>query len=157
MNINAYNSFLTLIDHSNNFSEEFLLDIVSQINRINHYTDTGSMESNELIHIFGRYSSNAVQITKGSLSLGIGIYIKFSFINHSCYPNCILQFDGRKLIVRCISAVNTGDMITFNYLTDITPYLQRHDTLKNLYYFDCNCVLCQKDKLSTNLISVDVY
>lgn len=124
-----------------------------QINRINHLTITGTLESNELIHIFGRYTSNAIHIidNNSNESIGIGVYFKFSFINHSCYPNCIIKFDNNKIIkVISIKPISKGEMICFNYLTEIKPFQERRDTLKSLYYFDCNCELCEIEKKENN-------
>ncbi len=50
----------------------------------------------DLISIFGKLVINSLSISNDdmSMSLGSGLYLGISSIDHSCYPNCAVVFDG---------------------------------------------------------------
>lgn len=54
----------------------------------------------ELLGIFGRMSVNSFNILDTDMtSLGVGIYLGPSVIDHSCKPNAIAVFEGTKIII----------------------------------------------------------
>ncbi len=58
----------------------------------------------DLISIYGKLLINSLSITNEdmSISLGSGLYLGISSIDHSCYPNCVVVFDGVEASVKVI-------------------------------------------------------
>ncbi|XVE95424.1 hypothetical protein REPUB_Repub02eG0095800 [Reevesia pubescens] len=43
--------------------------------------------------------------------LGVGLYPGISIINHSCLPNSVLVFEGRRAVIRAVQHVQKGDEV----------------------------------------------
>jgi SET domain-containing protein len=52
------------------------------------------------------------------------------YVNHSCDPNCGLEFDGERVYLRSILHINRGDELTFDYATSQHSFPFR---------FNCQC------------------
>lgn len=44
------------------------------------------------------------------------------FLNHSCTPNCEVEWDGRRLWIVAKRDIQAGEEITFNYGYDLVDY-----------------------------------
>jgi hypothetical protein len=77
-------------------------------------------------------------------NIGIAFYPIGKLINHSCAPNAVASFTGKKLVIRAVRPIKKGEEIYISYL-DIFYYSKkdRREELKNIYFFDCNCWLCE--------------
>ncbi|KAF7546941.1 hypothetical protein G7Z17_g8059 [Cylindrodendrum hubeiense] len=64
--------------------------------------------------------------------------------NHSCIPNAMVQFIGRKAILRAESLIQAGDEIEISY-TDYTYPLSKRREALSPYNFTCQCLRCTKD------------
>jgi SET and MYND domain-containing protein len=66
----------------------------------------------ELLELWCRLSCNSHAILDTELEdVGVGIYIGLSQLNHSCYPNCTIVFDGTTAIIRSLCAINPGEEV----------------------------------------------
>lgn len=82
-------------------------------------------------------------------SLAAAIYTAPSFINHSCVPNCIVVFTGRKLSVRSTQEINAGDQLFISYTEQLQTYSDRKKELDRMYGFQCTCKRCRADEAIT--------
>src|SRR6266404_1449256 len=102
----------------------------------------------ELMEIMGKLDMNHVLITRygiDELSLGIGLYLGFALLNHSCDPNACMTFDKNKMGVRAVKDIKKGKEITVTYIDVLRERPKRQDILKYEYYFDCGCDRCTDD------------
>lgn len=78
---------------------------------------------------------------------GSGLYSNQSKINHSCVPNCEIQFpqSNHVLQVTALQKINPGEEITISYLDECALSRSRHSrqkVLKENYMFICQCEKC---------------
>lgn len=67
-------------------------------------------EPRELLRIFGRMSVNSFNILDTDMtSLGVGIYLGPSILDHSCKPNATAIFEGTKLLIRTLCDLESLD------------------------------------------------
>lgn len=65
--------------------------------------DTKLPNSAEMLAIFGRICVNSYNILDPDMnSIGVGIYLGPSVIDHSCKPNAIAVFDGTTILIRAL-------------------------------------------------------
>lgn len=58
----------------------------------------------ELMGIYGRLCTNCFNILDINMNtIGVGIYLGGSVMDHSCKPNAVAVFEGTNLIVRTIT------------------------------------------------------
>lgn len=108
----------------------------------------------ELLEVYCRILINSVEITDDfGNSVGTGVYLALSAVDHSCKPNVSVTFHGNTARLRAIENIKEPLLqnIRLNYLTQIVPRDERRRRLKQQYYFDCNCDLCL-DKDADNVI-----
>ena len=86
--------------------------------------------------------------------IGIGIYLAFSKIQHSCAPNAVLVFNGKIAIIKAIAKVEKFSDLRISYLNN---YLRgeevnlntekRREYLKDIYSIHCKCQICEDEKI----------
>ncbi|EFW99604.1 set and mynd domain protein [Grosmannia clavigera kw1407] len=64
--------------------------------------------------------------------------------NHSCVPNAVVSFAGRKAFLRAEQAIRAGDEVTISYIDYTKPKSVRQRGL-DLYHFTCDCARCADD------------
>lgn len=64
-----------------------------------------------------------------------------SLINHSCDPNAIVHFEGRKLRVFAQRDLSRGNEIYVSYINH-SNYKVRQEELKTHWRFTCSCPVC---------------
>ena len=72
-------------------------------------------------------------------------YLKYSLLNHSCDPNTIGVFDGKRLELRAIKEIKVGEEVTLSYTDAYTAILEerKKKKLKLEYWgFQCKCDIC---------------
>ncbi|GAB2290844.1 hypothetical protein Dimus_025108 [Dionaea muscipula] len=88
--------------------------------------------------------------------LGTGLYPVVSIINHSCLPNSVLMFDGRKAVVRAVNCIPKGTEVLISYIDTAGSTITRQKALKEQYFFTCSCSRCimlgQSDDIQENAI-----
>ena len=84
-----------------------------------------------------------------------GLFIKASYINHSCDSNCRRSFIGDMQIVRASRNLPAGTELTFWYhMPDHTiTYDQTQKKLKN-WGFKCTCSICEHNKNTKKSVRV---
>ncbi|KAM3532396.1 hypothetical protein NHJ13051_000382 [Beauveria bassiana] len=72
-----------------------------------------------------------------------GIWIKASYVNHSCVGNCRRSFIGDMQIVRAAADMEPGTELVFSYRQpkDLETYEDVQRSLNN-WGFTCDCALC---------------
>ena len=78
--------------------------------------------------------------------IGLGLWKYFSLFNNSCLPNTTNYGIGDFIFVMPNRLIKKGEEITILYLSTPKYYESRKDLFKDLYNFECKCLLCQKEK-----------
>lgn len=66
---------------------------------------------NELLSIYGKICINSFNILDVDCnSLGVGIYLGPSILDHSCKPNAVAIFSGTKILIRTIEDLPSLDL-----------------------------------------------
>ncbi|KAL5241357.1 hypothetical protein ACI65C_008767 [Semiaphis heraclei] len=79
--------------------------------------------------------------------IGGSIYPTLALLNHSCDP-CIARYHrGTTVVIHNIRELRAGEAITENYgpMYMYHSKEERQKTLKNSYWFECNCIACRQD------------
>ncbi|XP_047525760.1 histone-lysine N-methyltransferase SMYD3 [Pieris napi] len=99
----------------------------------------------DLMGLYGRMVINSFTILDNDLnSIGSAVYIAASIIDHSCNPNAVATFDGRKIIVRALVDMPKFDWkkIRISYIELMKTPFDRQKELLQSYYFVCQCEKC---------------
>lgn len=58
---------------------------------------------------------NSLNISNDELTetLGSGLYLSAASLNHSCYPNCVIVFNGMHLTVKVLKEFSDIDKVTY--------------------------------------------
>ncbi|KAI1307251.1 Histone-lysine N-methyltransferase SMYD3 [Halotydeus destructor] len=97
-----------------------------------------------LLELFAIICINSFSILDLSLNeIASGLYIAGSAFDHSCVPNAAPVFDGRRLQIRAIKAIEPRDDVFVNYLDLKLSTPERAARLKDQYYFTCSCARCR--------------
>lgn len=72
-----------------------------------------------------------------------GVFPEGAILNHSCEPNAILIYDGKKQIIRTIKNVEECEELVHSYTDVCKPTSVRQQHLLRTYGFLCNCERCQ--------------
>ncbi|XP_068628682.1 histone-lysine N-methyltransferase SMYD3 [Battus philenor] len=102
----------------------------------------------ELMGMYGRMVINSFTILDVDMnSIGTGIYLASSIVDHSCNPNAVATFEGKTINIRAIKDMSSLDwnQIRISYIDLLkTPYERQTELLEN-YYFLCQCDRCMDD------------
>ena len=71
----------------------------------------------------------------------IGMWLKASYINHSCYPTVRRSFIGDMMVWRAQTDIASGTELRFGYISGDQDYAGRQEALGK-YGFTCECVIC---------------
>ncbi|KDR23505.1 histone-lysine N-methyltransferase SMYD3 [Zootermopsis nevadensis] len=113
-----------------------LIDFVGESNLPN---------SAELMGIYGRMCVNGFNILDPEmLSIGTGIYLACSVIDHSCDPNAVAVFDGITIHIRAVKDMPVLDWkkVFISYIDLLNFPKDRQAELQATYYFLCDCKPC---------------
>lgn len=79
----------------------------------------------------------------GNEVIGYGLFMDASNINHSCRSNAVRVFDGSTMEIRAWRDIDTNvEEVTLSYINCQEPREQRKQSLRQYYYFDCQCEWC---------------
>lgn len=160
----SYKEIIKLVHHTNKYdSRTRLCDSLGAlylallVQRMTSYerVDDQLLELTHLLlrHIY-QIAVNGIQVVKRNYdnhtecSLGVGLYIHISLLNHSCYSQLSAVFEGNSLKLVTRNRVEEGDELTFNYgphYKVIKDRRTRRDLLRSFYFFECNCKACEED------------
>lgn len=77
--------------------------------------------------------------------IAVGVFPVASMLNHSCAPNTALLYEGRRIIFKAATTINTGAEI-FNCYGPQRGYMdteERQRALLQQYHFECDCEACE--------------
>ena len=80
--------------------------------------------------LLSQFEVNMLRIQDNDLhSIGGGLYIIPSLLNHSCIPNCSVVFEGKTLSVRIVSPIPSGQQVSPPLSSPSTLHLSPNDLL----------------------------
>ncbi|KAM0342585.1 hypothetical protein ACHAPU_009440 [Fusarium lateritium] len=80
-----------------------------------------------------------------------GLWIRASYINHSCIPNSKKDFIGDLLIFRATRRITAGEEITHSY-DESSDYGIRKAMIRKTWNFECRCQLCTVEEAEGEVI-----
>ncbi|KAL0276279.1 UNVERIFIED_CONTAM: hypothetical protein PYX00_003885 [Menopon gallinae] len=102
--------------------------------------------SAELLGIYGRMVINSFSIFDDSgHTIGTGLYLAASVVDHSCNPNAVTVFDGTTLYIRTLEDMENINWpnIYISYIDNLDLPSKRQKELERVYYFLCQCQKCK--------------
>ena len=92
---------------------------------------------------------NSLNISDDELkeTVGSGLYLSASALNHSCEPNCIITFVGSRLKVTALKRIELNEEPLISYIELICAKTERQEQLQRLYYFKCECQRCSSNSI----------
>lgn len=145
MMMDNYNLVEALPSHMSDFNEKQLVLYAQMANLVNIIKPSEELNLKEITQNFCRFSCNAHTICDSELRpMGTGLYPVISIINHSCFPNAVLLFEGRQAVVRAVEPIREGSELTVSYIEIAASTASRKKSLKEQYFFDCKCLRCLK-------------
>lgn len=89
-------------------------------------------------------------------SIGTGIYLAASILDHSCKPNAVATFEGPQISIRLIEDIPELDWskIKISYVDLIDLPETRRADLQNAYYFLCECERCTDPKMTPKMLAM---
>eukprot|EP00066_Takifugu_rubripes_P005502 XP_003969594.1 PREDICTED: histone-lysine N-methyltransferase SMYD3 [Takifugu rubripes] len=114
--------------------------------------DTPSLSScRDALSLIAKVTCNCFTISDGELQeIGVGLYPSLSLLNHDCRPNCVMVFEGTKLLLRAVRGLSPGEELTISYIETLSLNEDRQQRLEDQYCFTCHCQCCNSpdnDKL----------
>ncbi|KAK2603836.1 hypothetical protein QQS21_003960 [Conoideocrella luteorostrata] len=90
-----------------------------------------------------KIETNAFHRYDADLADQVGIFLEptLAMANHSCIPNAMVLFMGRKAVLRAETAIQAGDEIEISYTDYTGPFMGRQQALSS-YSFICRCPRC---------------
>jgi len=88
---------------------------------------------------------NTFSILDGEMqSLGTGLYLAASIVDHSCNPNAVAVFEGTTITIRALEDFPILDWskIFISYVDLMKLPEERQMELNDTYYFVCQCTRC---------------
>ncbi|CAH1154974.1 unnamed protein product [Phaedon cochleariae] len=101
--------------------------------------------SAELMGMYGRMCVNSFSICNQEFhSIGTGIYLAASVVDHSCQPNAVVTFEGTTLVMRALEKLPSlnWSKIFISYIDVMALKSERQAELEKTYYFLCQCPKC---------------
>lgn len=103
--------------------------------------------SAEILGLYGRICVNSYNILDSDMnSIGVGIYLGASIIDHSCKPNAVAVFEGTTILIRALVDIPRLDwsQIHISYIDVLNTTMTRRSELQSTYYFLCECQKCKE-------------
>ena len=101
-----------------------------------------------IVHLYCIIEVNAFGISdKQLLRAGKGLYSPTNLFNHSCRPNCVAIFRGRRQFIVSNRAIQEGEELCISYVDQgIEDVPSRKLLLSQEYFFDCFCERCMEQE-----------
>ncbi|MFH4979104.1 hypothetical protein AB6A40_005813 [Gnathostoma spinigerum] len=102
-----------------------------------------------LTQIFGKVITNVFTISDEDLrTIGLGLYLGLSRLDHSCRPDAFVLFEGRKAILRSVEPDQLvySDELRIAYCDLLERKAVRQKQLREQFYFECDCPRCTMDE-----------
>lgn len=96
-----------------------------------------------IVELFCTFENNNFSILNDDLqTVGAGLFVESTALNHSCAPNAVATFEGPVLSVRATKDIGRGEEVTISYIELAASTDARRAELQPRYFFDCQCKLC---------------
>ena len=99
----------------------------------------------KVLEIYGKTVINSLTIYNVLQDqIGSGVFLAASVFDHSCVPNATWHCIGTTLVVRALEDISVFDDVKISYVPRLYERTsERQELLNSMYYFLCNCSLCQ--------------
>ena len=88
----------------------------------------------------GLFWVNAFACSNGG---GQAVFPTFSFMSHSCAPNCTHSvFPNKTLALQAKMNISAGTEFTISYISPLQGLIKRRMKLHDKWFFDCSCDRC---------------
>ncbi|CAL8351884.1 unnamed protein product [Merluccius merluccius] len=95
------------------------------------------------LSLLAKVACNCFTISDGELKeVGVGLYPSLSLLNHDCRPNCLIVFEGTKLLLRAIKDICPEEELLISYIDTLSVTADRQRQLSDQYHFTCSCQCC---------------
>ncbi|XP_014214307.1 histone-lysine N-methyltransferase SMYD3 [Copidosoma floridanum] len=149
---NSYRRFKDLMSHYTSLKndQKRMEHFVSLCQILEEFMGSSQLpNSAEILGLYGRICVNSYNILDSDMnSIGVGIYLGPSVIDHSCKPNAIAVFEGTTIIIRALEDIPRLDwsQIHISYIDVLNTTTTRRAELESTYYFVCNCERCKESE-----------
>uniref|UniRef100_A0A6P8Q3E3 [histone H3]-lysine(4) N-trimethyltransferase n=1 Tax=Geotrypetes seraphini TaxID=260995 RepID=A0A6P8Q3E3_GEOSA len=110
-----------------------------------------------ILEFFAKVTCNSFTISDGEMQeVGVGLYPSMSLLNHSCDPNCVIIFEGQRLLLRTIKEIQISEELMISYIDIMMPSADRQIELKRQYCFECSCHRCQTQDKDADMLAGDM-
>jgi len=109
---------------------------------VNKFLKSGdaSLSDADIDRAVGLLWVNAFACSNGG---GQAIFPTFSFMSHSCAPNCAHSvFPNKTLALQAKVKITAGTEFTISYISPVQGYLKRRIKLRDKWFFNCGCARC---------------
>ncbi|KAG8444382.1 hypothetical protein GDO86_009534 [Hymenochirus boettgeri] len=142
-------SIFDLQSHVDKVSEEIKEGLGHLTTALQHFLKNEVQDLSQLpsgfqaLEYFGKVICNSFTISDGEMQdIGVGLYPSMSLLNHSCDPNCVIVFEGRRLLLRTVKEISKREELTISYIDVKIPTEERQNQLFRQYSFTCECHGC---------------
>ncbi|KAK3019765.1 hypothetical protein RJ639_003752 [Escallonia herrerae] len=143
--VDNYNLVEALVSHISEVIEKQLVLYAQMANLVNLILQLPDITVKEIAEMFSKLACNAHTICDSELRpLGTGLYPVTSIINHSCFSNAVLVFEGKMAVIRAVQSIPKGTEVFISYIETAGSTMTRQKALKEQYYFTCTCPRCIK-------------
>jgi len=160
--ITDYDEILKCVDHVEKYEPKVLLAdslgaVFLTLLAISTQVITSGVEElfagRILKHIY-QIAVNGIQVldkndANKTQTLGVGMYVHVTLLNHACYSQLNTQFIGNEIVLSSRDReLKVGQELSLNYGQNykvITNRQMRCDILRNFYFFDCDCFICHNN------------
>ncbi|CAD5121204.1 DgyrCDS9737 [Dimorphilus gyrociliatus] len=144
---NSIRTFNDLISHKENIEKDMkrMDEFKLIIDTLKVFTDSiyELPTPEELLTTFGKMVINTFSIIEDDITLGSGLYLDPSGMDHSCKPSALCSFAGARLRVFKLDERPS----TISYIDILQYSTERIEQLEKAYYFNCQCELCSDEQL----------
>ncbi|KAJ1458993.1 hypothetical protein M885DRAFT_512124 [Pelagophyceae sp. CCMP2097] len=100
--------------------------------------------------LIGQIRSNAASIVRSNNKVGCALSVHMGYTNHSCSPNAAAQVDESGFVtLTALRPLASGEEVTISYMDTNADVVDRRNTLKLHYEFDCACERCANEHRDT--------
>eukprot|EP01121_Diplochlamys_sp_Union-15-3_P011807 TRINITY_DN3459_c0_g1_i1.p1 TRINITY_DN3459_c0_g1~~TRINITY_DN3459_c0_g1_i1.p1 ORF type:complete len:488 (+),score=85.08 TRINITY_DN3459_c0_g1_i1:53-1516(+) len=145
-----------LISNKECYGPDVLSSLRGVVQIVNYLMpDDAQMEEDELLDLYCKHRVNMFGVWgDAGECLGYGVYPRASFFNHSCWPNVTFYKNKTSrspfLDFVTVYSIPRGTEVCISYI-DISEGLKpRRYTLKDKYFFHCECDRCTFQALNPN-------
>ena len=146
--------FDDLISHEDEISQKMsLYSTVSLFKNPWCQNLLGGLSFEHLLRTYGKIMINQHGLYSSSCEvIGYSLYIGASVFDHACSPNavCVTKY-GKSISIRAIENIGSFSDVRICYIGP-QDTVGRKKELKDHYYFDCKCQLCE-DEIRDSLMS----